>query len=179
MPTDHAIQECTARKDGGVNLGKPSLQAFKSTLQQFQRNSRPWTEGSEVYHESDVVEDADIRELIGVVRTYPFNVEAPPEPNHFRSPYDYHKADLIFIGPPFLQTIKARGRGRVPPAGRGRGRVPSAGGKADGRGGKAEAGRRAGRGRGSGPARSKPGSSMKAGSSMEDCDDNAPVFGGE
>jgi hypothetical protein len=141
--------------------------------------------GSEVYHESDVVEYADIRELIGVVRTYPFNVEAPPEPNHFRSPYDYHKADLIFIGPPFLQTIKARGRtikahgrgrGQVPSAGRGRGQVPSAGGKAVGRGGKA-VGRggkaEAGGGRGSGPARSKPGSSM------EDCDDNEPVFGGE
>ena len=211
MTTDHAIKECQARINEGVHLGKLALQTFKSTLNQYQSESRPWTVGSEVYHESDVVEDADIRELIGVVRCYPFSVEEAPDPNHFKSPYDYHTADLIYIGPPFRQTIKSiqrrgvdrqavdaggaastaqganargRGRGRVPSAGAGDpARLPaSAGGKAggsgrkagsSGRGGKPEAGRRAGGGRGAGPARSKPGGSM------EDHDDNVPLFGGK
>jgi len=108
MPTDHAIQECQARSNEGVHLGKPDLQTFRSTLKKFQRESRPWTVGSEVYHESDVVEYADIRELIGVVRSYPFNAGEAPASNHFKSPYDYHDADLIYIGPPFRQTIRGK-----------------------------------------------------------------------
>ena len=108
MPTEHAIKECQAGKNERAHLGKPALQAFKSTLAKFQRDSRPWTVGSEVYHESDVVEYADIRELIGVVRSYPFNMGEAPASNHFKSPYDYNEADLIYIGPPFRQTIRGK-----------------------------------------------------------------------
>ena len=108
MPTEHAIKECQAGKNVRAHLGKTALQAFKSTLAKFQRESRPWTVGSEVYHESDVVEYADIRELIGVVRSYPFSMGEAPASNHFKSPYDYNEADLIYIGPPFRQTIRGK-----------------------------------------------------------------------
>ena len=66
--------------------------------------------GNEVYHESDVVEEVDIRELIGVVRCYPFRSAEAPGENHFRAPYDYLEADLIYIGEPFQQSIRRRRR---------------------------------------------------------------------
>ena len=50
-----------------------------------------------VYNESALLEDADIHELIGVVRSHPFNVVEAPEQKYFKSPYDYDTADLIYI----------------------------------------------------------------------------------
>ena len=178
MTTEHAIKECQARTNEGVHLGKPALVAFQTRLEEFQRNERPWTVGFEVYHESDVLEDADIRELIGVVRSYPFNVLEAPEQNHFKSPYDYDTADLIYIGAPFRLTIRRTQKRVVDrPAGDaggaagtrqgtnvrgpGRGRVTSAGGNARGR---------AGGSRRAGLAGSKPGNAM------EDSDDDDPLF---
>ena len=127
MTTEHAIKECQVCTDAGVHIGKSDLQKFQDSLDSYQRDKRPWTVGSQVYHESDVLEDADIRELIGVARWYPFSNDEAPESNHFKSPYDYTTADLIFIGAPFRQTIKTARKGRATPAG-GPGRAPRGGG---------------------------------------------------
>jgi hypothetical protein len=110
MSTEHAILQCGFEKTKGINLGRRDLMQFKADLEQYQRNHKPWTVGYEVYHESDVVEEVDIRELIGVVRCYPFRSAEAPGEHHFRAPYDYMEADLIYIGEPFQQSIRRRRR---------------------------------------------------------------------
>ena len=111
MPTQHAIAECVFRKTQGINLGREELFQFRDTLEEFQREHKSWTVGCYVYHESDVVEEVDIRELIGVLRCYPFSSAEAPEANHFKAPYDeYQTAELIYIGPPFQQTIRNKRR---------------------------------------------------------------------
>ena len=106
MSTKHALEQCRALTNEGIHLGRRALTTFQSSLDDYQRVARPWTLGSEVYHESDVVEDVDVRELIGVVRWYPFRSAEPPGPTYFAAPYNYPTADLIYIGEPFRQTIK-------------------------------------------------------------------------
>jgi hypothetical protein len=106
LPTEHALQECRARKNQGIHLARPDLQKFKDSLERYQNEKCPWTKGCEVYHASDLVEEVDIRELIGVVRWHPFRSTSPPEENYFKAPYDYTTADLIYIGDPFIQTVK-------------------------------------------------------------------------
>jgi hypothetical protein len=114
MTTAHAIEQCHFKKDRGINLGSDELHKFQETLEEFQRVHKPWTVGCDVYHESDVVEDVDIRELIGVVRWYPFGSADAPEANHFKAPYDeYQTAELIYIGQPFQQTIRKARRSKA------------------------------------------------------------------
>ena len=67
MSTEHALKECCSPKDEGINLGKLSLQKFQK---HFQQDQRQWIKSKEVYHESEVVEEADIRNLVGLVRFY-------------------------------------------------------------------------------------------------------------
>ena len=105
MTTEHAILECEDKADEGTHLGRQSLLKFQKSLEDDQ-NARPWTAGREIYHESDVVEDVDVRELIGVVRWYPFRSRYPPGPTYFKKPYEYPEADLIYIGESFRQTIR-------------------------------------------------------------------------
>ena len=106
MPTAHALKECFFPKIKGINLGRDGLKQFRDTLEDIQID-KPWTAGCDVYHESDVVEAVDIRELIGVVRCYPFSSAERPEANYFKAPYDeYPTAELIYIGPPFQQSIR-------------------------------------------------------------------------
>jgi hypothetical protein len=111
MPTKHALEQCRCQNDQGINLGRRALLKFSTEVKQYQRRHKPWTVGYEVYHESDVCEDVDIRELIGVVRWYPFRSAEAPEANYFKAPYDFPTADLIYIGEPFIQTIR---RGQQP-----------------------------------------------------------------
>jgi hypothetical protein len=111
MTTEHAILECEDKADEGTHLGRQSLLKFQKSLEDDQRD-RPWTAGKEVYHESDVVEDVDVRELIGVVRWYPFRSRCPPGPTYFKKPYEYPEADLIYIGESFRQTIRTARRAR-------------------------------------------------------------------
>jgi hypothetical protein len=114
MQTEHALEECCPRANKCYNqstkvvhLIRGDLQKFADTLEKCQTEQKPWTLGCYVYHESDVVEDVDIRELIGVVRCYPFSSAGAPEVNHFKAPYDeYQTAELIYIGPPFQQKIR-------------------------------------------------------------------------
>jgi hypothetical protein len=107
MCTEHALLQCFYPDNQGVHLGKRALKKFEASLKQYQQDHKPWTVGHEVYHESDIVEEVDIRELIGVVRCYPFNSAEAPEANHFKAPYDeYLTADLIYIGPPFQQSFR-------------------------------------------------------------------------
>jgi hypothetical protein len=106
LPTKHALQECRAKINQGVHLARPALQEFNKSLEQYQNEKCPWTKGCEVYHASDLVEEVDIRELIGVVRWHPFRSTSPPEENYFKAPYDYPTADLIYVGDPFIQTVK-------------------------------------------------------------------------
>ena len=103
MSTEHALKECCSPKDEGINLGKLSLQKFQK---HFQQDQRQWIKSKEVYHESDVVEEADIRNLVGVVRFYCYRASDAPDENFFKPPFDYHSADLIYIGDPFRQTIR-------------------------------------------------------------------------
>jgi hypothetical protein len=106
MSTKHAIEQCSHKISKELHLGRNDLETFQGTLEQYQRDHKPWTVGYEVYHESDIVEEVDIRELIGVVRCYPFRSAEAPEMNHFRAPYDeYLTADLIYIGEPFRQSF--------------------------------------------------------------------------
>ena len=105
MTTEHALEQCEDLPDEGAHLGKKSLEKFQTSLKDYQKD-RPWTVGKEVYHESDVVEDVDVRELIGVVRWYPFRSNEGPEPTYFKAQYDYPKADLIYIGDLFRQIIR-------------------------------------------------------------------------
>jgi hypothetical protein len=106
MSTEHALTQCFAPSDRSVHLGRRALQQFKATVKDYQEQHKPWTVGYEIYHESDIVEEVDIRELIGVVRCYPFRSADAPEGNHFRAPYDYLTADLIYIGEPFRQSFR-------------------------------------------------------------------------
>ena len=116
MPTVHALLECCPKANRCYNqstkvvhLLKGDLKKFADTLEKCQTEQKPWTLGCHVYHESDVVEEVDIRELIGVARCYPFSSAGAPEANHFnlKAPYDeYQTAELIYIGPPFQQTIR-------------------------------------------------------------------------
>jgi hypothetical protein len=103
MSTDHALKECLTQANQGIHLGKTSLKKFKDELKECQQARHPWTKGEEVYHESDVLEDADIRELIGVVRWYAFRSGEAPDSNYFK---DYQSSDLIYIAEPFVQTIR-------------------------------------------------------------------------
>ena len=97
--------------DQGLHLARPDLLKFKESLVSYQKLHRPWTVGYEVYHESDVIENVDIRDLIGVVKWYPFRSRDPPDTRYFPAPYDVPTADLIYIGDPFLQCIR-RGQQR-------------------------------------------------------------------
>jgi hypothetical protein len=106
MSTKHALKECEEAADEGSHLGKVSLETFQTSLEDYQRDHKQWTVGKEVYHESDVVEDVDVRELIGVVRWYPFRASEAPGQTYFKAPYDYLEADLIYIGESFRQTIR-------------------------------------------------------------------------
>ena len=103
MSTDHALKECLSQANCGIHLGKTSLKKIKNELKKCQKEQYPWTEGEDVYHESDVLEDADIRELIGVVRWYSFRSGEGPDSNYFK---DYQTADLIYIAEPFVQSIR-------------------------------------------------------------------------
>ena len=78
MSTEHALKECCSPKDEGINLGKLSLQKFQK---HFQQDQRQWIKSKEVYHESDVVEEADIRNLVGVVRFYCCRESDAPDEN--------------------------------------------------------------------------------------------------
>jgi hypothetical protein len=111
MSTEHALAECRAKINQGVHLARPDLLKFKESLVSYQKQHRPWTVGYEVYHESDVIENVDIRDLIGVVKWYPFRSRDPPDTRYFPAPYDVPTADLIYIGDPFLQCIR-RGQQR-------------------------------------------------------------------
>ena len=113
MSTKHALKECEEAADEGSHLGKKSLETFQTSLEDYQRDHKQWTVGKEVYHESDVVEDVDVRELIGVVRWYPFRASEAPGPTYFKAPYDYPKADLIYIGESFRQTIRTAKQKRI------------------------------------------------------------------
>jgi hypothetical protein len=106
MSTEHALEQCFSLKSQGIHLGKQDLLRFQATLASYQNDHRQWTVGYEVYHESDVLEDIDIRELIGVVRWYPFRSTEAPDPKYFQAPYEYPTADLIYIGEPFRQSIR-------------------------------------------------------------------------
>jgi len=113
MTTEHALQQCFYPRTKDINLGKNDLKKFQDTLEDYQKDHKPWTVGHEVYHESDIVQEVDIRELIGVVRCYPFNSAEAPDENHFKAPYDeYMTADLIYIGSPFQQSFRKPLRSR-------------------------------------------------------------------
>ena len=113
MSTKHALEQCFTKPNNGVHLGRTGLEKFQDTLKQYQRDRKQWTVGCDVYHESDILEEVDIRELIGVVRCYPFSSAEAPEANHFKAPYDeYQTADLIYIGEPFRQSFRKPRRAR-------------------------------------------------------------------
>jgi hypothetical protein len=121
MCTKHALEQCEDEPDVGPHLGKESLEKFKKSLEYYQRDQKPWTVGKEVYHESDVVEDVDVRELIGVVRWYPFRSSEAPNSTYFKTPHDYPAADLIYIGDSFRQTIRTAKSKRIGKQSEGRG----------------------------------------------------------
>jgi hypothetical protein len=100
--TEDTLQKCRARNNKGLNLALPALKQFHGSLVRDSCGKVV----EEVYHESDITDHADIREIIGVVRWFPFTRDREdPDTGYFVSPYIYKEADLIRLGPPFVETI--------------------------------------------------------------------------
>ena len=97
FPTMHAIQHCEGDADIGANLGRRSLRAFWKTLDH--------TQEGDVYHQGDVDFKGDVRELIGVVRWYPYG-QAKPDQTYFK---ECKSADLVRMGSHFrLKNVQKK-----------------------------------------------------------------------